>query len=76
MSQTKNVDVVCVVPNAKGEALQAVGRELKKKGLKVNSVLESGLVLGSVDPNKIDNLKSVAGVSYVRPQGEVHIASI
>jgi len=69
------VNVVVVVPKTRGEALRAVAQELAKKGLQVHSSLDKmGLVTGAIEPEKMNSLLEVPGVTFVREERSYHLA--
>ncbi len=72
MSKTK---ISVLVDDENLHRLNDVVKQVKDVGMDVDRVLESsGVVTGSVDPNKLKILKQVKGVSSIEEEREFQIA--
>ena len=77
MAQNKPIDVVVLVPGLKGAALDKAVMHLSQAGLTGATKLDKlGIVTGAIDPDKMAALNRIEGVTFVRPQQEIHIASV
>jgi hypothetical protein len=60
-------DVVVVLDGQGAKALDSAVDSLKKLGLEVSTVNnDEGVIEGSIDTSKVNDLKAVPGVCYVR----------
>lgn len=69
------MDVMVSVTDDGQEHFAAVVAALQTAGMRVSRVEEAaGVVLGSVDPDRVDALMDVPGVGGVEPQRKFRIA--
>jgi hypothetical protein len=69
------VNVSVSVADGSMDRFSEVVRRLKDAGLDVEQELEEiGVVTGSIDPEKVESLREIEGVSHVERSREVRIA--
>jgi hypothetical protein len=72
---TPDVDVVVTLAEDHISRIKTVAKRLTTQGLSINEVLEtSGLITGSMQPDKIERLRKTKGVMALELSGDVQIA--
>lgn len=70
------MDVLVTLDEGQAGRTAAVAEDLRAAGLDVTQVMtDIGVVTGSVDPSKLNDLASVSGVAAVEPSRDVQLPS-
>ena len=68
------MDVLVTLDEGQAERAATVADDLRAAGLDVTQVLaDIGVVTGSVDPSRLNDLAGVSGVASVEPSREVQL---
>jgi len=70
------MDVLVTLDEGQANRTEAVAEDLRAAGLDVTQVLaDIGVVTGSVEPAKLNDLSRVSGVAAVEPSRDVQLPS-
>ena len=71
----RNTDISIIVDDQHAERFSEIVEKCKQAGLKVGQEMEAtGVITGSIDPARIDDLMKIEGVSHVEQSRKIGIA--